>query len=55
MYFGYDWHLPWEVGNYAENATFDFDIGFSFVQERHSAGSEFKNMYKYDPEQVSGN
>jgi len=53
MYFGYDWHLPWEVGNYAESVTYDFDVGFSFVQERHSAGSTFSNMYQYEPDNAN--
>lgn len=35
--FGYDWHVPFNVGNELQSDTLDLKFGFNFQQVRHNA------------------
>lgn len=44
--FGYDWHIPYTTGNEIMGDTLIVDVGFTFSQERHSAGPTMQNVYQ---------
>jgi len=46
LYFGYDFHLPFDTGNVAQGDRVDLDFGFNFLQARHTEAPEFGS---YDP------
>jgi len=41
LYFGYDFHLPFDTGNAAQGDRVDIDFGFTFLQSRHTEAPEF--------------
>lgn len=43
--FGYDWHLPFAVGNEAQGDRLEFNLGFNFAQIRHTSAPELANIY----------
>lgn len=43
--FGYDWHVPFGVGNIVQGDSVDVNVGFVFSQTRHSESPEFVNTY----------
>jgi predicted ribosomally synthesized peptide with SipW-like signal peptide len=46
LYFGYDFHLPFETGNVAQGDRMDLHLGFNFLQARHT---EAPNFGSYSP------
>lgn len=45
LYFGYDWHLPFDVGNAAQGDKVDIQLGFNFLQQRHTDAPNLANVY----------
>lgn len=43
LYFGYDFHLPFETGNKVQGDRLDIHFGFNFMQVRHTEAPEFGN------------
>ena len=41
LYFGYDFHLPFDTGNVAQGDRVDIDLGFNFLQSRHTEAPDF--------------
>jgi len=41
LYFGYDFHLPFETGNVIQGDQVDIHFGFNFLQVRHTENPEF--------------
>lgn len=45
MFFGYDWHVPFNTGNVAQGDRVVFNLGFNFAQIRHTEAPELQNIY----------
>lgn len=45
LHFGYDWHIPFGVGNEAQGDRVVFNLGFTFAQLRHTEAPELANVY----------
>jgi len=43
--FGYDWHLPYTVGNEVQTDSVTISLGTVFKQYRHSAGPHMPNVF----------
>ena len=43
--FGYDWHIPFETGNEIMGDQMEVNVGFTFNQQRSSAGPNLQNTY----------
>jgi predicted ribosomally synthesized peptide with SipW-like signal peptide len=41
MYFGYDWHIPFETGNVVQGDSMEVHLPFKFLQTRHTSTPEF--------------
>jgi hypothetical protein len=45
VYFGYDWHVPFSVGNEVQGDKLVLDFGFTFSQIRHTESAELSNIF----------
>lgn len=45
VYFGYDWHIPFGVGNEMQGDKLEWEIGFTFSQIRHTESAELSNIF----------
>lgn len=45
IWFGFDWHIPFDVGNEAQGDTMDLDLAFQFSQIRHTESAVLHNVY----------
>lgn len=45
LYFGWDWHLPFDVGNIAQGDSLDLQLGFVFGQTRHTESAQLSNVF----------
>ena len=43
--FGYDWHIPFGVGNEVQGDEMTLSLGFTFAQTRHTDAPQFSNIY----------
>jgi predicted ribosomally synthesized peptide with SipW-like signal peptide len=43
--FGWDWHVPFDVGNEMQGDKLELNIGFVFGQVRHTESVELSNIY----------
>jgi hypothetical protein len=41
LYFGYDFHMPFDTGNVAQGDKMTLDFGFKFLQKRQTDGPNF--------------
>lgn len=52
--FGYDWHIPFGVGNDVQGDRVVANLGFTFAQLRHTEAPEFSNVYSPGSNAPSG-
>lgn len=45
IYFGYDWHIPFGVGNEMQGDKLEWNIGFNFSQIRHTESASLSNIF----------
>lgn len=45
IYFGYDWHVPFDTGNEMQGDTMTLQLGFNFSQVRHTENQTLQNIY----------
>jgi len=45
VYFGYDWHIPFSVGNEMQGDKLVWNIGFTFSQIRHTESAQMSNIF----------
>lgn len=45
IYFGWDWHIPFDTGNEMQGDTMDLQLGFVFGQTRHTESAELSNVF----------
>lgn len=45
IWMGWDWHVPFDVGNEAQGDSFDLQLGFVFGQTRHTENAQLSNIY----------
>ena len=52
MNFGFDWHVPYSVGNEIQTDSVDIYFTWVFQQVRHSEGPD--GPFSYDPGNYAG-
>jgi len=45
IWMGWDWHIPFDVGNVVQGDSLDLQLGFVFGQTRHTESAELSNIY----------
>jgi len=52
--FGYDWHIPFGVGNEVQGDEMTLNLGFTFAQTRHTTAPQFSNIYSPGSQPAGG-
>lgn len=45
IWFGWDWHLPFDTGNVVQGDSLDLKLGFVFGQTRHTESAQLSNVF----------